>query len=66
MYGVYAIEVVQAILLARMAYLEFAVGFGNYLALDTIPTTFWFGIPVLISIGTFFSFFFWSLVVSLT
>jgi hypothetical protein len=50
---VYAIELVQAILLARMAYLQFAVGFGNYLALDTIPPTFWFGIPILISIGIY-------------
>lgn len=50
-YGVYAIELVQAIIYARMAYLQFAANFGEYLAVDTIPTVFWFGVPILISIG---------------
>jgi len=47
-YGTYAIELVQTILLARMAYLEFS---GNYLILDTIPATYWFGVPILVSIA---------------
>ena len=42
---------VQAIILARMAYIQFAAGFGNMGALDAIPAMLWFGVPILSSIG---------------
>ena len=50
-YGVYAIELAQAILLARLAYLDFAAGFGDIHALNMIPAIFWFGVPILTAIG---------------
>ena len=55
---------VQAIMLARMAYIQFAAGFGNFDALDAIPAILWFGVPILSSIGMYP--FFWSLVVHLS
>jgi len=50
-YAVYTIELVQAILLARMASVEFAAGFGNYEALDTIGLLS-LAVPILGSIVT--------------
>jgi hypothetical protein len=50
-YAVYAAEMGQAIMLARMAYVQFAAGFGNFDALDSIPVILWFGVPILSSIG---------------
>ena len=55
---------VQAIILARMAYLQFAAGFGNFEALDAIPVILWFGVPILSSIGMYHPFF-WPIVVYL-
>ena len=52
-YAVYVAEMVQAIMLARMAYIQFAAGFGNFDALDAIPATLWFGVPILSSIGMY-------------
>jgi hypothetical protein len=43
----------QAIMLARMAYVQFAAGFGNFVALDAIPVILWFGVPILSSIGMY-------------
>ena len=45
---------VQAIILARMAYIQFAAGFGNFDALDEIPVILWFGVPILSSIGIYY------------
>ena len=50
-YGVYAIELAQAILLARLVYLDFAASFGDIHALNMIPAIFWFGVPILTAIG---------------
>ena len=50
-YAVYATELVQTILFSRMAFKEFAAGFGNFEALDEVGS-FWFAIPILTSIGT--------------
>jgi hypothetical protein len=50
-YAVYAAEMVQAIILARMAYIQFAAGFGNFETLDKIPGILWFGVPILSAIG---------------
>ena len=52
-YAVYVAEMVQAIILARMAYVQFAAGFGNFDALDAIPVILWFGVPILSSIGMY-------------
>ena len=52
-YGVYTIELVQAILLARMASIEFAAGFGNFEALNTIGLLS-LAVPILSSIGMCF------------
>jgi hypothetical protein len=52
-YAVYVAEMVQAIILARMAYVQFAAGFGNLDALDAIPVILWFGVPILSSIGMY-------------
>ena len=43
----------QSIMLARMAYVQFAAGFGNFDALDAIPIILWFGVPILSSIGMY-------------
>ena len=51
--AVYIAEMVQAIILARMAYIQFAAGFGNFDALDAIPVILWFGVPILSSIGMY-------------
>jgi hypothetical protein len=45
---------VQAIMLARMAYIQFVAGFGNFDALDAIPVILWLGVPILSSIGIIF------------
>ena len=50
-YAVYAAEMVQAIILARMAYIQFAAGFGNFDALNAIPVILWFSVPVLTAIS---------------
>ena len=50
-YAVYIAEVVQAIILARMGYIQFGAGFGNFNAINAIPVIFWFGVPILNSIG---------------
>ena len=63
-YGVYLAEMLQAILLARVSYLQFAAGFGKLEALDAIPVILWFGVPVISSIGMCHPFF-WLLVVRL-
>ena len=47
-YAVYTAEIVQAILLAKMAYTEFAAGFGNPQAVDDSGLL-WFAVPVLSS-----------------
>ena len=52
-YAVYAAEMVQAILLARMVYIQFAAGFGNPNALNAIPVILWFAVPILNSIGMY-------------
>ena len=52
-YAVYVAETVQAIILARMAYIQFAAGFGNFDALNAIPVLLWFGVPILSSIGMY-------------
>jgi len=41
---------VQAILLARMVYLQLAANFGSRLALATIPDTYFFAVPILVAI----------------
>ena len=46
----YTIELVQAILLARMASKEFAAGFGNFEAINTIGLLS-LAVPILGSIG---------------
>jgi hypothetical protein len=51
---VYAAEMVQVIIFARMSYIQFAVGYGNLDALDAIPVILWFGVPILSSIGISF------------
>lgn len=49
MYGVYAAEMVQAILMAKMAYTEFAAGFGNFEAIDDVGFL-WLAVPVMSSV----------------
>ena len=53
-YTVYAVELVQAILLARVAYTEFAAGFGNFEAIDTIGLL-GVAVPMLGSVGMCYS-----------
>ena len=48
---------VQAIILARMAYTQFAAGFGDFDALNAIPVILWFAVPILSSIGMYRPFF---------
>ena len=55
-YAVYSIELVQAIILAKMASTEFAAGFGNFKAVDTIGLLS-LAIPILGSIGMLYIFF---------
>ena len=57
-YAVYIAEMFQAIVLARMAYIQFATGFGNLDALDAIPVILWFSVPILNGIGMYHPFFF--------
>jgi hypothetical protein len=59
---VYLAETAQAIILARMAYVQFADGYGNFDALNAIPVILWFGVPILSSIGMYHPSFFWLLV----
>ena len=54
-YAVYTAELVQAILLARMAYTQFAAGFGNFEAINTISLMS-LAVPILCSIGMCYSF----------
>ena len=54
-YAVYTVELVQAILLATMAYREFVAGFGDPEAINTIGLLS-VAVPVLGSIGMFYSF----------
>ena len=63
-YAVYTIELVQAILLAKMAFTEFAAGFGNFEAIDTISLLS-LAVPILGSIGMCFYFIFWPCVIRL-
>ena len=56
-YAVYVAEMVQAIILARMAYTQFAAGFGDFDALNAIPVILWFAVPILSSIGMYHPFF---------
>ena len=51
-YGVYAAELVQTILYAKMGFQEYAAGFGNIEALDEIGL-FWFIAPILTAIGVY-------------
>ena len=51
-YGVYAAELVQTILYAKMGFQEYAAGFGNIVALDEIGL-FWFIAPILTAIGVY-------------
>ena len=53
-YAVYAAELAQIILLSKMAYTEFAAGFGNFQALNDINLL-WFAVPTLSSIGMILS-----------
>ena len=54
-YAVYTVELVQAILVARVAYTEFAAGFGNLEAVNTIGLLS-IAAPILSSIGMYYSF----------
>ena len=54
-YAVYTAELVQAVLLARMAYTEFAAGFGNVEAVDKISLLS-LAVPILSSIGVCYLF----------
>ena len=47
---VYAVELAQTILYTKMAFQEFAAGFGNILALEKIGLL-WFAAPILTAIG---------------
>ena len=58
-YAVYAAELTQTILLSKMAYTEFAAGFGNFQAINNIGLL-WFAVPTLSSIGMILSSF-WPL-----
>lgn len=51
-YGVYAAELAQTILYSKMAFQEFAAGFGDVLALEEIGLL-WFAAPVLTAIGVY-------------
>ena len=63
-YALYVAEMAQAIMLARMAYTQFAAGFGKLDTLDAIPVILWFGVPILSSIGMYHQLF-WPFVVHL-
>ena len=52
-YTVYVAELVQVILYSRMAFKEFAVGFGIFEVLNKIGDL-WFAVPILSSTGMFF------------
>ena len=52
MYGVYAAEMAQAILMAKMAYTEFAAGFGNFEAINDVGLL-WLAVPVMSSVGMY-------------
>ena len=54
-YSVYAAELAQTILYTKMAFQDFATGFGNDLALEEIGLL-WFAAPVLTAIGVYYSF----------
>ena len=54
-FAVYTAELLQAILLARMAYTEFAAGFGNFEAINEIGLLS-LAVPILSSIGMCYSF----------
>ena len=49
----YVAEIAQVIILARMAYIQYGAGYGNFDALDAIPVILWFGVPILSSIGMY-------------
>ena len=51
-YGVYAAELVQTILYSKKGFQEFAIGFGDILALEDIGLL-WFAAPVLTAIGVY-------------
>jgi hypothetical protein len=51
-YAVYAAELAQSILLAKRFYQEFAVGFGNYEAINASGIL-WFTVPIIGSIGVY-------------
>jgi hypothetical protein len=55
-YGVYTAELIQVILLAKMAYTEFAAGFGKFGAINDIGLL-WFAVPTLSSLGMYHPFF---------
>ena len=52
-YAVYATELVQTILFSKVAFDEFASGFGNFVALESIGNL-WFACPILTVVGMFF------------
>ena len=54
-YAVYTAELVQSILLARIAYTEFAAGFGNVEGIDSVGLLS-LAVPILSSIGMCYSF----------
>ena len=48
----YAVEIVQTILYSKMAYTDFAAGFGNYETLNEIGLS-WFAVPFLSNTGAY-------------
>jgi hypothetical protein len=52
---VYAVELAQTVLYSKMAFQEFAVGWGNVLALEEIGIL-WFAVPILTAIGVYHPF----------
>lgn len=54
-YGVYATELAQTILYSKMAFQEFAAGFGTFPALEDIGIL-WFAVPILTAIGVYHPF----------
>lgn len=49
-FSVYTTELAQTIILTRDAYADYASGFGNLNALDSVQTI-WFSVPILTGIG---------------
>lgn len=51
-YGVYAVELLQTILISKMMLKQFAIGFGSFAVLNDMGLL-WFVVPILSSIGIF-------------